>query len=396
MRSIPLEQFQKRRLKRGDLLLEKSGGGENQPVGFVVLFEHDFDAVCSNFVARMTPSERALPTYLSYLHSALYRIRVNVGHIKQNTGIQNLDSNSYLSERVALPPLPEQAAIAAFLDRETAKIAALIAKQERMIALLGEKRQALIAHAVTKGLRADAPMKDSGVAWLGEIPAHWDVKRIASISTKITNGYVGPTRDILVEQGITYLQSLHIKNNRIIFDVKYFVTPEWSNQHDKSILKVGDTLIVQTGDIGQVAVVDEHHAGANCHALIIVSPVTHSIVGRYLALVLNSDYGFHSLKSIQTGALHPHLNCTNVRDIYVPVPPLGEQEEILQYINTETTKIDALIAKAQQAIALMREHRTSLIAAAVTGKIDVRGEVVGAAAGGEAGAEAGRLAGVAR
>lgn len=106
---------------------------------------------------------------------------------------------------LGLPPKDEQLAIVNFLDRETAKIDALVAEQERLIELLAEKRRAVISHAVTKGLDPNAPMKDSGIEWLGEVPAHWEVRKLSSIITKITNGYVGPTRDILVEDGVRYL-----------------------------------------------------------------------------------------------------------------------------------------------------------------------------------------------
>lgn len=273
---------------------------------------------------------------------------------------------------IALPPIDEQVVINAFLDRETAKIDALVAEQERLIELLKEKRQAVITHAVTKGLDPSVPMKDSGVEWLGEVPAHWEVRSISSISTKITNGYVGPTRDILVDDGVRYLQSLHIKGNRILFDQPYFVREQWSLEHSKSILEAGDVLIVQTGDIGQVAVVTPEFAGCNCHALIIVSPIREVLSGDWLASLLNSDYGFHSLLSIQTGALHPHLNCGNVKFLFVPVPPREEQAAIQRHITTSTEKFDGLISVAETAVELLRERRTALISAAVTGQIDVR------------------------
>lgn len=273
---------------------------------------------------------------------------------------------------IAWPPRHEQAQLGSFLDRETAKIDALIAEQQRLIALLTEKRQTVISHAVTKGLNPDAPMKDSGVEWLGKVPAHWDVRKISSASTKITNGYVGPTRDILVDDGVRYLQSLHIKRNRIRFDEPYYVRPEWSEAHRKSILEEGDVLVVQTGDIGQVAVVPEEFAGCNCHALIIISPERSLISGEWLSWVLNSDYGFHSLLSIQTGALHPHLNCGNVKNLSLPVPPLEEQRQIVERIKASVVEIDDLAEEAKKAMALLQERRIALISAAVTGKIDVR------------------------
>ena len=289
-----------------------------------------------------------------------------------NTALPSMTKSVLGSHLSACPPCVDQIEIAAFLDRETAKIDALIAEQEKLIVLLKEKRQAVISHAVTKGLDPTVPMKDSGVEWLGEVPAHWEIRSIASICTKITNGYVGPTRDILVDDGVRYLQSLHIKGNTIRFEQPYYVREEWSLDHQKSILEAGDVLIVQTGDIGQVAVVPPEFEGCNCHALIIVSPVRNVLSGEWLAGALNSNYGLHSLLSIQTGALHPHLNCGNVKFLFVPVPPRDEQDSILRYFNEMAAEFDELIREAVRSIELMRERRTALISAAVTGKIDVR------------------------
>jgi len=358
-------------LKKGDLLIEKSGGGDKTLVGCVVKFDKEYLAVTSNFVAKMTPREGFDSSFLTYSFAHLYAGRVNYPSIKQTTGIQNLDSDAYLMERFVFPSLAEQRTIAAFLDHETARIDRLIEKQQRLIELLKEKRQAVISHAVTKGLDPNVPMKDSGVEWLGQVPEHWGVCALSGVTTKITNGYVGPTRDIFVESGVAYLQSLHIKNNRIDFHTPYFVTEEWSRSKAKSILKLGDVLIVQTGDIGQVACVDEKFVGANCHALIIASPVDR-LHGQFLSQVLNSHYGYHALKSIQTGALHPHLNCNYVKTIKIPFPPKIEQDQILRFICEGTHKYDSLINKSIKAMQLLRERRTALISAAVTGKIDVR------------------------
>lgn len=215
-------------------------------------------------------------------------------------------------------------------------------------------------------------MKDSGVEWLGDVPEHWVICQLSAVATKITNGYVGPTRDIFVESGVKYLQSLHIKNNKIDFHTPYFVSHEWSKSKSKSILKFGDVLIVQTGDIGQVACVQDGFVGANCHALIVVSPVNR-LEGRYLSMLLNSRYGFHSLKSIQTGALHPHLNCSEVKTVKITIPSGDEQLAIVDYIHCQTGKIDCLISRSERMILLLKERHKTLISAAVTGKIDLRG-----------------------
>ncbi|WDA39601.1 restriction endonuclease subunit S [Erythrobacter sp. BLCC-B19] len=374
-RNVREQDRESRIVRPGDLLLEKSGGGEKQVVGAVVRYTHSEPAICSNFVARMQLAPSMCSLFWAYVHAAAYAVRLNYRSVKQTSGIQNLDQTQYLDELAAFPPIEEQTAIAAFLDKETAKIDALVAEQERLIELLKEKRQAVISHAVIKGLNPDAPMKDSGIEWLGEIPVHWEVRSIGSVSTKITNGYVGPTRDILVDDGVRYLQSLHIKRNRINFHSPYYVTEDWSQQHAKSILKAGDVLIVQTGDIGQVAVVPPEFAGCNCHALIIVSPTDGWLQGEWLAWVLNSPYGLNSLLAIQTGALHPHLNCGNVKDVAIPLPPMDEQSELVEHIEHQTRDFDRLIDEAQSAITLLQERRAALISAAVTGKIDVRGLV---------------------
>lgn len=292
--------------------------------------------------------------------------------------VADLWSTNYSEMRnilLAMPSFSEQVRIALFLDRETAKIDALVSEQQLLMELLKEKRQALISHTVTNGLNPDAPMKPSGIEWLADLPAHWEVRRLSPLSTKITNGYVGPTRDILQGDGIRYLQSLHIKANSIRFDVPYYVSEAWSNQHSKSILEVGDVLIVQTGDIGQVTTVTKEFAGCNCHALIIVSPVRTVVNGDWISWVLNSDYGVQSLASIQTGALHPHLNCGDVKNIAVPLPPLNEQREVVDYIVSQLSNFDGLITLAERSIELLQERRAALISAAVTGQIDVRGLV---------------------
>ena len=320
------------------------------------------------------PRAEILSVYLLYIIQGCQR-QLLLAWRKAGATVESLESEYFKNFTVPVPPIDRQHSICDFLDRKTAQIDDLIAKKQRLIDLLQEKRQALISHAVTKGLNPDAPMKDSGIEWLGEVPAHWQVRRIASVSDKITNGYVGPTRGLFVDDGVTYLQSLHIKDNGIVFTPEYFVTHRWSSEHGKSILREGDVLVVQTGDIGQVAVVPTDYEGANCHALIIIAARQNECHGPFLSWVLNSNYGFHSLKSIQTGALHPHLNCTFVREIKVPLPPENEQDAIVNVVRTEVHRTSSTTDALKRQIAKLYEYRQTLISAAVTGKIDVRQEV---------------------
>jgi type I restriction enzyme S subunit len=138
------------------------------------------------------------------------------------------------------------------------------------------------------------------------------------------------------------------------------------------LLASGDVLVVQTGDIGQVAVVTPEFAGSNCHALIIIRTRSELGSGEWLATVLRSDYGYHALSRSQTGALHPHLECGHVREILIPFPPLEEQGRILAKLLIESQRVGWLIDKVKAAIEHLTELRTALISAAVTGKIDVR------------------------
>ena len=149
MRHVNNQEVARKRLAKGDLLLEKSGGGDLQPVGIVVLFDTDIPAVCTNFVARLRPAQICTSKYALAIHSTLYAMRVNTRSIKQTTGIQNLDLDTYFSEIIPLPPLPDQCAIIARIDQETARIDASIKLAQRQIDLTKEYRARLIADVVT-------------------------------------------------------------------------------------------------------------------------------------------------------------------------------------------------------------------------------------------------------
>ena len=361
----------------GDLLVTKSSGSAHHIGKTSVVDEPIAVLNCcySNFMQRLRVSAKHVPQFFWYVMNCPVAREQLVFLSSTTTGLGNLNGSILGAIRMPMAPLAEQRTIAAFLDRETAKIDGLLASKERLIELLQEKRAALITRAVTRGLDPNVPMKDFGVEWLGEIPAHWEVRRIAMAVNKITNGYVGPTRDILVDDGVPYLQSLHIKNGQIDFDRKhYFVTKYWSNQHRKSILRTGDVLVVQTGDIGQNCVVPGAFEGVNCHALIILRLKPHLGEGAFLSLLLQSSYGQNALKWSQTGALHPHLECGHVREISLVLPPPEEQRLIMREVEVQLQALDSLLAKVRQAINHLKEFRTALISAAVTGKIDVREE----------------------
>lgn len=377
VRSVPPSQQYGKVLNPGDLLIEKSGGGDLQPVGTVVLYDLDLRAVCSNFVARMPVVADCTPSFLCHLHAALYAGRINTRSIKQNTGIQNLDSKSYLQEKIGLPPLSEQRAIAAFLDRETRKIGDLIARRERLIELLEEKRTALISRAVTKGLDPDTPMKDSGVEWLGEIPEHWEIKRVKYLTERIVAGPFGSslTKDLYTSEGYrVYGQEQVIPADFSIGD--YYISEEKYQEMKRYAVSPGDVLVSCVGTFGKVAVVPEKvEPGIINPRLARLVPTAEIVDPEYLGFVLKSRIAFNQMEHISRGGTMGVINLGLVAEVLVPIPPVEEQVAMLDHLDRETKKIDALLGKLREHIEKLREYRTALISAAVTGKIDVREEV---------------------
>ena len=371
LRSIEPGIAETRRLEEGDLLLEKSGGGERQPVGTVVIYEHDEPAVCSNFVARMPVADGYHPRYLTYLHAALYAARINTRSTKQSTGIQNLDSASYLRESVGLPNRHEQRVIADFLDRETAKIDALTVKKERFIKLLQERRTALITHAVTRGLDPNARMKNSGVDWLGEMPAHWGAKRLKHLVPGITVGIVVTPSKYYVDEGVPCLRSLNVSQGAVDTKNLVFISERANQLHRKSKIFAGDVVVVRTGQAGTAAVVPESLDGANCIDLLIVRRSEH-VLPKFVYYYLNSKTAISQAAELSVGAIQAHSNTSTLARLVVPNVPPDEQSHIVAYLDEAAQAIDALIEKNRKAIDQLDELRTALISAAVTGKIDVR------------------------
>ena len=289
-------------------------------------------------------------------------------------GQPNISQNILKDIRVWCPDYSEQGSLTHFLDHKTTQIDHLISKKEHFIQLLEEERVAVINQAVTKGLDPNVPMKDSGIEWLGEIPEHWEVKMLKFVTSLITNGFVGPTRDLYYETGVRYIQSLHIKKGKIDFERSpYYVSEEWSNEHPRSILKEGDVLVVQTGAVGEVAMVDKDYEDCNCHALIIVR-TNEKLIPVFLLNLLESSFGKAQMKLIETGALHQHINSTKLKDIITIVPPIEEQSQIVRFIEEQRGRIQTIINKTQQEIELLKEYKTALISEVVTGKVDVRNE----------------------
>ena len=274
---------------------------------------------------------------------------------------------------IQYPVVQEQRAIAAFLDRETAKIDGLVERKERLIELLQEKRLALITRAVTQGLAPNVPMKDSGIEWLGEIPAHWEVKRLKHQTPGATVGIVVTPSKYYVDEGIPCLRSLNVSRGSIDMRNLVYISESANELHRKSKIFAGDVVVVRTGQAGTAAVVPKELDGANCIDLLIVRR-SEELLPQFVYYYLNSHSATSQAEELSVGAIQAHYNTSTLAQLIVPKIPKNEQNRIVIYLDQATGEIDALIAKVRQAIDHLKEFRTALISAAVTGKIDVREE----------------------
>ena len=373
LRSIDPRIAQSRQLEEDDLLLEKSGGGDKQPVGAVVMYDHDEPAVCSNFIARMPVADDHDPRYLTYLHATLYAARVNVRSIKQSTGIQNLDSASYLSESVAVPPEREQHAIADFLDRETAKVDALVARKERLIELLQEKRTALITRAVTRGLDPNAPMKESGVEWLGEVPSHWNVQRTKFVA-KLRSGHTPSRKNpeywencTIPWFGLADVWQIRVGQLEYVHATTEKISEIGMANSAARLLPKGTVILSRTASVGFSAILGIDMATTQDFVNWICGPLLQPEFLLYVFRAMEPEF-----RRLTMGSTHQTIYMPDVGGFLTPVPPVPEQKQIVAFIRERTAAMDMLTARIGQAIDTLREFRTALISAAVTGKIDVR------------------------
>nr|WP_314367927.1 restriction endonuclease subunit S [uncultured Acinetobacter sp.] len=287
-------------------------------------------------------------------------------------GIPHVNGDELRSISLPLPNLNEQEKIANFLDHETAKIDALITKQEKLIELLKEKRQAVISHAVTKGLNPNVAMKDSGVEWLGKVPEHWSVSLIKYQCREITDGaHISPE----LENGKYLFVSIRdIKEGVINFD-DALLTSEKSYQylvHTGCMPFEGDILFSKDGTIGQTAITPPNVDFVVASSLIIIRPQLYKVIPEFLDLLLRSDVVQEQVESFVKGAALRRLSIQNLLKIWGVFPPLTEQKELVGFVQLQLEKYKVLEVQAERQVELLRERRTALISAAVTGKIDVR------------------------
>ena len=362
LRNILPNQQEGRLLQYGDLLLEKSGGGEKMPVGRVVFVNSNQRAVCSNFIQALSVSDKASPRFVLYLFNSIYTNRVNTLFFNQTTGIQNLQTPYYLSQEIAMPPIDEQEAIAAYLDRECEKIGQQIELLERKADAYKRLRRSIINRAVTRGLNPNTPLKPSGNDWIGDIPAHWSLNPLRTFITLISPEkkedrdfqLLSVTRDkgVIVrgERGEDG------NNNRIPDDLSNYKVVQ-KNQFVINKMKAW---------MGSYGVSDYNGIVSPAYYICDVHNIYEPFLSLAIRCKLYTNFFWKYSKGIRVDQWD--MSPFALKEIPFVTPPSDEQKGIVAYLDEKCGKIDAIIEKIGSQVERLKELKRSLINEVVTGK----------------------------
>jgi type I restriction enzyme, S subunit len=355
------------KIQFGDILLALTGA----TIGKMAVYSLKNEALLNQRVGIIRPKEKITNSFLKYvIASPLFKNHIDyecVGGAQDNIGKPEIGEY-----RSVLPPKNEQEIIVKFLDCKTAQIDTLIERKQKQIALLKEYRTAIINQAVTKGLNPDAKMRDSGIEWLGEIPAHWKIIRLKYIS-HIKYGLGQPPKEL--EGGLPLIRATNIERGKINANGLLYVDPNDIPYERDPVLKENDIIVVRSGAYtGDSAIITKEFDGSITGYDLVLRVKKEN--PKYIAYsllsnaVLNNQIFLYRIRAAQ-----PHLNAIELSEILIFLPPTDEQQAISSYLDRKTDQIEAFIAKYQNQIDQYKEYRTTLISEAVTGKINVRDEV---------------------
>jgi len=365
----------KLRLKEGDLVIEKSGGGEKQIVGRVVQLKNSSKEkkyTYSNFIGKLEISHRMNNTFLNYYFKAFYNNRVNFNYIKQTTGIQNLDSESLIQREYFAYPIDKnyQKSIVSFLDKKIAEIDELIKKDKKLIELLKEKRSALINYAVTKGLpvlrtqigfNPNANMKDSGIDWIGEIPEGWEVHKMKY------NIYEKKIKDTAKNPSTKFIGLEHIES-----ETGKLISSSTLEEIDGESIRFKENNVLFGKLRPYLAKVIITDFQGSCTGELIVYETGEKIDPKFLFYRLLSKSFINLVTSTTYGVKMPRADPTQLGNIKIAWPSLTEQIAIAIFLDKFTARVNNTIQKIQRKINFLEEYKKSLIHHTVTGKIDIR------------------------
>lgn len=363
--------------KKGDILFTTEA-----PLGNMAIVDRE-DVALAQRIIRFRMNRARFDSQFTLFAMMSDYFQLQLQSLSTGSTAEGLKASKLPILRLIAPPHSEQQAIAEFLDRETGRIDRLVAKKRELIERLKEKRTALISRTVTRGLPPAAaraaglpenpPLKPSGLDWLGDIPAHWDVKRLKRFFRLI---YRYPTYyDIqYVDEGIPEIRGEALVDGEIVpLEDQRFISPETNSRFPKTILDIGDIVMSVRGTMGKVGVVRPNFKGGNITAnLLRLSPNQRQATPGFLSWLFRSSFFEQALDRVCPQTTIQTVTMPQLTALELPHPPVPEQTAIAAYLDAETAKLDALVAKVETAIGQLQEYRTALITAAVTGKIDVR------------------------
>lgn len=360
-RNVLPEQANEKLLSEGDLLLEKSGGGEKMPVGRVVIVNSPQRAVCSNFIQALSVNKKQSARFILYLFHSIYSNRINTLFFNQTTGIQNLKTAHYLAQEIFLPPYPEQEAIAAYLDMECEKIGRKIELLESKADAYSRLRRSLINRAVTRGLDPNTPMKSTLIPWLGAIPAHWDIKRGKSLFKEVS-------RAVRPEDGVVTC----FRNGEVTLRTNRRITGFTESEQEIGYhgVRIGDLVIHQMDAFaGAIGI---SNSDGKCSPICIVCREINSSEAdlKYYCQLLRvmSHRGYIQALAKGIRERTTDFRYKTLASLHFPVPPIEEQKEIAAYLDEKCAKIDAILEKINTEVERLKELKRSLINEVVTGQ----------------------------
>ncbi|MFC0490278.1 restriction endonuclease subunit S [Sinomonas atrocyanea] len=351
----------------GDVLFSKDG-----TVGRTVVVRGNHPFVVASSLIIIRPNQDKLTSrFLDYLCQS-HGVQEQVRSFVKGAGLPRLSIASLRRIDGVFPPLPEQQRIADFLDRETGEIDAFIADQEELVAVLQERREAVVTHAVTEGLNAGAPTKNSGVAWFGDIPLQWQLRKLKSIvSTPITDGpHETPEAQ---SSGVPFVSAEAVSSGAVDFEKIWgFISREDHARFSRKYKpQRGDIYMVKSGATTGICAIVETDLEFNIWSPLAAIRCGASALPRFVLHSLRSHNFQDSVALHWNYGTQQNIGMKVIGNLSIPLPPLEEQAEIAAYLDRETAEIDAVIADAKEAIEVSKERRAALISAAVTGKIDV-------------------------
>lgn len=373
-RVLTENEFLKSKLYEGDIVITKSSGSP-QHIGKSVLVDRNIELLncCySNFVQRIRFRNFIPKLYHYILNSDIARSQFKF-LTTSSTGLGNLNGSSLNDILLPLIPNLEQEQIVAYLDKKTAIVDTLIASKEEKINLLKEKRTALINHVITKGLDPNVKLKDSGIEWIGEIPAHWIVSTLRYYVEKVGSGSTPRGgSEVYVDEGIIFLRSQNIHFEGLKIEDVSRIEESIHNQMNGSKVQFEDVLLnITGGSIGRCCVSNlNEEMNVNQHVSIIRTK-KQNLNPYFLNYQLKSDLGFTQVDYFQTGGNREGLTIDNIKNFIIPFPKIDEQLKIVDYLDTHTKEINELISLEYKKIETLKEYRQALISEVVTGKIKV-------------------------